>query len=213
MTQLKDALAAAGIKDPQERLRDIALKALVANASKSDYTVKATEQIWAEIQKDKILLIALFNPYGEYRAAIGRILRHLKQDLAVKEQSAKPLSTSEKRAMTIVKAEREEERRERAEQLAAERAEQARRDREYQEYLASWHKTPLFDVTVSGTPIWQVSAGTVRAWLPTQKRKLRAIELLIDGIPEDGRPIEFYRTPDDVREIWRICADEGELVA
>lgn len=207
MNQLAEALTKAGVQTPEQRLKDIALKALVKHASRANYSVAATDEIWEQVQKDRLLLIALFNPYGEYRNAIGLVLHRLKQEIALDEARGHIDTKAKKTALKIVHAEREEERREQEEQRRADRAEQARHDAEYQEYLASWHKTPLFDVTISGKPFWEVSAGTVRAWLPTQRRKLRALEMLIDGLPDDGRPIEFYRTPDDVREIWRILGE------
>ena len=57
-------------------------------------------------------------------------------------------------------------------------------------------------VLVDGMPVWQVTPATVRAWLPTQRRRWRTVELLIEGLPDDGRPIEYYRRPEDVADLW-----------
>lgn len=207
-TAIAQAFAKASGKTGVERLTEIAVEALVENASKPDYTTQAIEQIWQKVQKDSDLLIALFNQFGEYRQAIGRVLHRIKIDISYEASKSKLVSDKDRKILKIVQLERDEEKRERADQLAADRAEQARKDAEYRDYLASWNKTPLFDVTIGGCPIWEVSAGTVRAWLPTQQKKLRAIEMMLDGIPDDGRPIGYYLQPADFMAIWKIVGQD-----
>ena len=202
---MAEAFSKAGVTTPEQRLKDIALKAMVAHA---DDTMAAIEQVWAKVRKDPDLLIALFNPYGEYRAAVGRVFHSLKHDIAVDQSRGVKLDPGRRKVMKIIEAEREERRREEEEQRQIDREREAEEKKRYSEYLASWYKTPLFDIDIGGKYVWEVSAGTVRAWLPTQRKKLRAIELLIEGIPDDGRPIEFYRTPADMMEIWKIVGGE-----
>lgn len=204
-TAMRDAFAKAGVKPAEEKLKDIALTAMVAHA---DDTMAAIEQVWAAVKGKPDLLIALFDRYDQHTTEIGRLFNQIKRDIAAQASGKENLGPRERKAMTIITREREKERREQEEQRAADRAEQARSDREYKEYLASWHKTPISDVRVGDKPVWEVSAGTVRAWLPTQHRKLRAIEMLIEGIPEDGRAIGYYRTPDDLMEIWKILGQQ-----
>jgi hypothetical protein len=204
-TAISQAFAKAGVKTPKERLYDLALSAMVEHA---DDTMKAIEQVWEDVQKDAPMLVALFNPYGEYRSAIGHVFHRVKSDISLASQKKESLNPRQKKALKIVLREKEEQRREEEEQRRIDREEQARKGQEYRDYLASWHKTPLWNVTIGEKPVWQNSAGTIRAWLPTQHKKLRLLEMLIDGVPEDGRPLEYYRTPADVKEIWKILGGE-----
>lgn len=206
-TAIAQAFAKAGVKTPMDKLKEIALSAMISHAND---TLQAIEDVWKVAQKDAPMLVALFNPYGEYRGAIGRIFNQIKHDVAVSNQRGESLNANQKKALKIVERDRREERAAEEEQRKAEREEQARKDNEYREYLASWHKTPLWNVNIGEKPVWQVSSGTIRAWLPTQHKKLRALEMLIDGVPDDGRPLEYYRTPADVKEIWKIIGGMEE---
>lgn len=203
------AFAKAGHQTPKDRLYELALAEMVAHAND---TMKAIEAVWSKVQKDAPMLVALFNPFGEYRSAIGHVFHRLKQDIVTEDRtSGGKLTGNKRKAMKIVERDRAEQRAEEAEQRRLNREEQARRDREYRDYLESWHKTPLWNVTIGDKPVWQNSAGTIRAWLPTQKNKMRALEMLIEGIPDDGRPLEYYRTPEDVKAIWKIIGAAEEV--
>lgn len=209
-TAMSAAFAKAGQKSSKDRLYEIALNEMVAHA---DNTMEAIERTWKAVQRDAGLLVALFNPYVEYRSAIGHVFHRIKQDIASEANSGAKLSGAKRKVMNIVKRDRAEQKAEMEEQRRADREEQSRRDQEYRDYLASWHKTPLWNLTIGDKPIWQNSAGTIRAWLPTQRNKLRAVEMLIEGLPDDGRPLEYYRTPADVREIWKIIGAAEETDA
>lgn len=208
VTAMAAAFSKAGVKTPKDRLYELALSEMVSHA---DDTMKAIESVWAKVQKDAPMLVALFNPYGEYRSAIGHVFHRLKEDIKVENRTAGgKLSGDKRKALKIIERDRAEAEAEAKEQARIDREEQARRDQEYREYLASWHKTPLWNLTIGDKPVWQNSAGTIRAWLPTQKNKIRALEMLIDGVPDDGRPLEYYRTPDDVKAIWKILGAPEE---
>lgn len=208
-TAMATAFAKAGHQTPKDRLYELALAEMVAHAND---TMKAIEAVWSKVQKDAPMLVALFNPFGEYRSAIGHVFHRLKQDIVTEDRtSGGKLTGNKRKAMKIVERDRAEQRAEEAEQRRLNREEQARRDREYRDYLESWHKTPLWNVTIGDKPVWQNSAGTIRAWLPTQKNKMRALEMLIEGIPDDGRPLEYYRTPEDVKAIWKIIGAAEEV--
>lgn len=209
VTAMAAASSKAGVKTPKERLYELALSEMVSHAND---TLKAIDAVWSKVQKDAPLLVALFNPYGEYRGAIGHVFHRLKGDIAAEARTSGggKLSAEKRKAMKIIERYRAEQKAEEKEQRRADREEQARRDREYREYLESWHKTPLWNLTIGDKPVWQNSAGTIRAWLPTQKNKLLALEMLVEGVPDDGRPLEYYRTPEDVKAIWKIIGAAEE---
>jgi hypothetical protein len=207
-TAIAAAFKKAGVKTPKERLHELALTEMVAHA---DDTMRAIEGVWAKVQKDAPMLVALFNPYGEYRSAITQVFHRLKHDIIYEQrQPGANLSPEKKKAWKIIERDRAEQKAEEEEQRRIDREEQNRRDHEYKEYLASWHKTPLWNLTIGDKPVWQNSAGTIRAWLPTQRNKLTALEMLIEGVPDDGKPLEYYRTPEDVKAIWKIIGAKEE---
>ena len=59
-----------------------------------------------------------------------------------------------------------------------------------------------FAVTVNGKPFWEVSSNEARAWATKTTREAWFIESVIEGLPNDGRPIEYYRKPDEIEALW-----------
>ncbi len=197
MTALKLAFDRAGIKSAEDRLRDIAIKAMVAHA---DSTEDTTEAIWREVQKDRLLLIELFKLDSD--RAIGGLLYRTRNSLTERSMATRKPTTTETRAMALAREHLERQARRRAEIEAEDAAKQRKADEDYRAYLRSWQETEIGNLQVLGKPIWKVTPGVARAWLQTQRRPLRCVELLLEGLPDDGRPIEFYRRPADVKELW-----------
>jgi hypothetical protein len=196
-TTLSAAFHKAGIKSPSDRLREIALKKMVEHAGN---TFAARDAIWAEVQKDRTLLVTLFE-LG-WRREVSALMHRVRNEISYAQTMGALQRPIEKRGAAVVAAIRAEEEREEAERRAEERAWQAEKDREHQEYLARWRATRIGSLTISEKPVWQCTPGTVRAWLDTEKRRWRTVELLIEGLPDDGRPIEFYRRPEEVEAAW-----------
>lgn len=203
MSALKEAFQKAGVKSPTEALSDIALKAMVAHADDTDATIEA---IWRDVQKDRSLLIALFAL--DYQRSISGLLYRVRSDIGYKQSTNSLNRPIERKGAKVVSILRDRDAKAERERRDAERAHQDKLDQEYQNYLASWRKTQIGALEINGTPVWQLSPGTVRGWLVTQKRRWRTVELLIEGLPDDGRPIEYYRKPEEVEKLWRVAINE-----
>lgn len=202
MTQMAEALKRAGVASPDERLSEITLQAMVRHA---DDTAATIEDIWERIKQDRQLLIALFE--REHLRAIGALIYRVRNEIAIKESRGELKRPVERRGAAVVNKLRDLDRAVERQNARAEAEHQAALDREYAEYLASWRKTKIGMLEINGTPIWEVTPGTVRGWLVTQKRRWRTVELLIEGLPDDGRPIGYYRRPDEVEDLWKRAGE------
>lgn len=200
MSAMKEAFRRAGHTSSDERLSEVALKAMVKHATDTEACIEA---IWQTIRKDAALMATLFN--AERRRAIGGLLNRVRNDIAYRQSNDELKTPTEKRAGLVVTEFRAKERREFLAIQRAEREQQSKADYEYQQHLAAWHATPIGNMEIGGTPIWQLTAGTVRGWLGAQQRKHRTVELLIEGLPEDDRPIEYYRKPEEVAALWKAA--------
>jgi hypothetical protein len=202
-TTMKEAFARAGVKSADERLTDIAIKAMIAHADNSAETLDA---IWAEVQESRQLMAALF--VHSWRREVSALLERTRRLISNKETAGTLSRPLERKAAAALQTIRAEETRQAVEDAASNArsiaAYQAEQERETQKWLAKWRATPIGGLVIREKPVWQCSAGTVRAWLETEKRRWRAVELLIEGLPDDGRPIEYYRKPEEVAAIWAI---------
>ena len=102
-------------------------------------------------------------------------------------------------AAPIVELEREQEA-SRATKLREEReAAKAISLRNYQE----WRDTLAAEFTINGRRFWQVSVHEAREWQQSQGRRVKFVDLLLTGLPDDDRPISYYRRPDEVDGLWK----------
>jgi hypothetical protein len=201
-TAFSAAFHKAGIKSPNDRLKEIALKAMVEHA---DRPFAVGNAIWSEVQKHRDLMVALFQ--NGWRREVTVLVNRVRSDIAYAARENALRRPIERRAAQVVAMMRREEAAEEARNLADERARQASRDRENNERMeAAWRATKVGSLMISEKPVWECSAGTVRAWLSTEKRRWRTVEMLIEGLPDDGRPIGFYRRPEEVEALWRAAA-------
>lgn len=201
-TALKAAFHRAGVKSAEDRLKEIALKAMVAHAGNMN---EAIEQIWAEVQEDRRLMAEMFK--FDYRRQIGALIYRTRSDIAAAERAGPLKRKVERQAATIFAGWKREEEEEAAADRQSQTEYDAKQKREYEAYLATWRRTKIGSLEINGTPVWQVSPGTVRGWLAGQKRRWRTVELLIEGLPDDGRPIEYYRKPDEVEALWQLAGE------
>lgn len=200
-TAMHDAFARVGVKPAEERLIEIAIKAMVAHA---DNTAATCDAIWAEVQKDKALVAALF-VHG-WRREVSNLLHRAQQVISGKATAGALRRPIERRAAEVIQLNRAAGARYEAERAAREResiaAYKAEEERDAQKWLAKWRATKIGTLVISNKPVWQCSVGTVRAWLTTEKRRWATVEALIEGLPDDGRAIEYYRKPEEVAALW-----------
>lgn len=206
-TALGAAFAKAGVKSAETRLQEIAIKAMVEHA---DNTFATSEAMWAEIQKHRDLMIELFQ--YDWRRAVGALLHRTQRQIETREDRGELRRPIERKAAVVlqmIRREDEREAKEHAEREAISIAEyKAEQERAAQQWLAKWQVTRIGSLTISDKPVWQCTAGTVRSWLEVQKRRWHTVELLIEGLPDDGRPIEYYRKPEEVQALWEAAGAE-----
>ena len=201
-TALKEAFRRVGVKSAEDRLRDIALKAMVAHAGNMN---TAVEQIWAEVQEDRHLTAELFKL--DYRRAISGLIYRVRNAITSAENAGQLKRKVERQAAAVFADWKREEDAEEAADRKSQAEHEAKQKLEYEAYLAKWRETKIGGIEISGMPIWQVSVGKARNWLATQKQRWRTVELLIEGLPNDGRPIEYYRKPDEVEALWQLAGE------
>ena len=191
------AALAKEIVSSSDRLREIALKAMVAYADDTEATI---ESIWRQVQRDASLMVALFELEKDH--AIRALLYRTRSEIAGAAAKGELRRLVEKKAAVVVMDFRKRELAAAKRRDNEDKTAQAKADREYAEYLAQWRATPIGRMEIGGTPVWQLTAGTVRTWLAAEGQRNRCLELLIKGLPDDGRPIEYYRKPSEVAELW-----------
>ena len=198
MSALKEAFDKAGFVSVDGRLYDIALKAMVKHADDNEAAIEA---IWRCVAKEQELLVQLFE--RERIPTIRALLYRVRNNLYRKQQNQTPL---EKKATNVVNMLREKERVAERARLADERRQQQEENKKYNEYLRQWRATPIGNLEIGGGPVWELTPGTVRTWLVSQTRKWNTVRLLIDGLPDNDRPIEYYRKPSEVAALWKQAA-------
>lgn len=202
MTAMKEALKKAGVQSIEDKLRDIILKAMIAHADNTSDTIDA---VWSAAQKDMDLMIHLF--VSEKGRVIGWNIRKIRDDIERDQTNKGRNRPLDRRAALVVnnlrdldlRQDEEDERRNR-ESMAAYRAEQ-------DAVAEKWRATHIGLLSVDGRPIWEITVGTARVWLESQIRRWRTVELLIEGLPNDDKPISYYRKPEEVHALWRLTGD------
>jgi hypothetical protein len=63
--------------------------------------------------------------------------------------------------------------------------------------------TVPFYVQVNHKPFWTVTVNEARGWIDRTSQEARFMELVIAGVPDDGRPIEYYRRPEEIDDLWK----------
>lgn len=63
--------------------------------------------------------------------------------------------------------------------------------------------TAPFYIQVNHKPFWTVCVNEARGWIDRTEHEARFMELVISGVPDDGRPIEYYRRPEEIDALWK----------
>jgi hypothetical protein len=246
MTQMAEALRAAGIKTARDRLQEIALKTVISHPGSSRQAVE--QEIWQTIRKSVTLMQELFDGHW-YKDAVRILVDHALQDAShahyVLSKEAEPEPRTQPKtpvAFNRWKTERDEARRfleerrqavkpieRRAgivanEWLDRERKELEARRKAYEEeqrkereisyrrwcrqngYLLDDKGNAIipaaFLTQINDKPFWEVTTNEARGWVERTEHSTRFIELVISGLPDDGRPIEYYRKPFEIETLW-----------
>lgn len=209
MTQMAEALKKAGVDTVEDRLKKIALKAMIAHASDVD---EAVNHIWSEVRKSPFLVQGLLKR-NEWQSPVRDLLKRVCKDLGHEIQlfyygfdpyarpTNKPVSTPLERRAQMVSASWEAE--VRAEMKAKLEAEQREKNARLDRQIAAFAATQAAHVKINDKPFWTVTANEAQRWTSRLTRETAFIEMVIEGVPHDGRPIEFYRTPEEIDALWK----------
>jgi hypothetical protein len=202
LTAIKEAFRRAGVENPEDRLIDIAVDAMVRHA---DSTEDAVDAVWRKVSRDLTLMVPLFE--REKDRVIGALFHRARNIIAYKNSKGELTRKVERRAAELVTAIRGEEDRRLKLVRAQEKRENDAATEEWLERMAAWKRTPIGDVVINDLPVWKVTPGTARTWADTEGRRARCVRLLAEGLPDVGLPIEHYRRPEDVAELWKVAAE------
>ncbi len=199
---IKSAFEKAGYKDsreewPSDDLLQIAVKAMVRHADNMDATQHA---IFRACRTDAALLRQLILPW--WRQATASLITAARQDISRRERDGSLQTSLERKASAVISLENARELRREAKEREEELAAIGERDREYREYLKQWTATKAREFTIDDTPFWEVATRRARAWQRRSAREAKFVDLLLAGVPEDDRPISYYRRPDEINDIW-----------
>lgn len=215
MTQLGAALKDAGVRSARDRLEEIALKAMVDHAGS---LYQAEEAIWERVRKDRILLDALLSPWREQaiQVLVGTVPRRLGYNPAMGTGATMHIPSEEhhgdadtplkKRAQMVSTAWDRKHKTELTKERDAEIARlNAWRDlRDIRRY--GFQTTAAAHVQINEKPFWTVCVNEARGWIDRTEHEARFLELVIAGVPDDGRPIEHYRRPEEIDALWKQAA-------
>lgn len=206
MSQIKAAFEKAGYRDsreewPSEDLIQVGIRAMARHAD--DYDA-AQHAIMRACRNDPELLRQLLAPWWRQATAslISEVRRELRRreraetlDTAVERKAAKVVQLVEQRELAREKKERE-----------AELVEQARLNQLHrEEFLArieAWKQTKASRFTIEDRPFWEVSTRDARTWQRRWHHRGLFLDLLLSGVPEDDRPIMYYRRPEEIDALW-----------
>lgn len=200
MSQIKEALRKAGAdtRPPSERLEEICINAMVRHASDTEAVLL---EIWHKTKVDHTLTLALLQ--SEWRRCASALIYHTRSRLSYMENQATEKSPIIQKAMKINKNWKIRENEAKKAGDAETQRVQARADKNYREYLEAWTKIAASHVKVADKPFWEATANEIQAEITTHRHESAFLVQVIHGVPNDGRPIRFYRKPEEMNELWK----------
>jgi hypothetical protein len=198
MTQLKDAMLAAGLESPADRLREIAVKALAEHANSWE---GAKDAVFEAVRHDLALVWQLMGPYRAM--AVQRLLVDITREIRGSEQTpgAGHLGTdSQKTSIPIEDAGT-------GNQRTGEDTDRHAARGKANAIVASKLMASMLDTfVIEGRPIGDWHAGEARAWVHRTGRHVRFVEMLTSNIPPHD-PIRKWIPPETAADYWQRTAD------
>ena len=202
MTQIAEALAAAGYQDaeewPSKALREIAEKAMIAHASDYDAAQRA---IFEACCPRNSLARALFLPW--YREATTALIAEVRRLLKAAEH-AENLSQKQRRLADIVRL--EEERAAAAARAARQREieERGRAQIARQAEMNEWLKNKARYEVIDGDPWWEKTPARLREHARRTTHRSKFYTLVLERVPvhDDMRQVSYYLRPGEVDALW-----------
>jgi hypothetical protein len=186
---------------PSDELIEVAVRAMVRHA---DDTEAAQYAIMRACRNDAALLRQLILPW--WRQATASLISATRSDLRQKTRAGALETAQERRAAKVISLveERElaKEKREHEAMLAEQAAINARHHQEFLDRIEAWRKTKAASFEIDGRPWWEVPTFEARQWQIRHATQARFVDLLLSGVPEDDRPIGYYRRPEEIDALW-----------
>ncbi|MGD0110025.1 MAG: hypothetical protein ABSC06_39315 [Rhodopila sp.] len=209
MAQFGEALKSASERSARDRLEEVVFKAMIDHAG----SMYATEEaIWAAVRRDRNLLEAVVSPIKHrvmsdlihqvrrerlgYNPAVGSgATIHIPSE----EHHGEADTPLKKRAQMVSTTWD----REHKGQLTKERDAEIARLTERRAWRDRWQATAAAHIQINDKPFWTVCVNEARGWIDRTAHEARFMELVIAGVPDDGRPIEYYRKPEEIDALWQ----------
>lgn len=210
---MRAQLEKAGFKDsteawPSDELLDVAIRAMIRHADDIEATQHA---IFRACRNDAALLRQLILPW--WRQCTAQLVHEARREIGRKERAGALETPQERRAGKVVSLIREREAQEaeweHQEELARLARQKEENDRLLREQRDRWAATKASSFYVYDRPFWEVSTFRARQWQRHTAQGARFIDLVLSGVPEDDRPIGYYRRPEEINELWERSFADG----
>jgi len=209
MTQLAQALRAAGVVTIEERLREIAIDVLAAHGTSR---IAAANAMYARVRHEPDLLDGLFEPYREL--ALRRLLGGVESEMRREEIARQEKARGEGRIASGDHAGSASTERPGGGHTAADDqrnsapAATPSDRRAAQESVGTVLRLTMLDTfRIDGMPIGDVQAGAARAWARREGRHVRWVTMLTSNVPA-ADPIRRWITPEDADEMWSRSVED-----
>jgi hypothetical protein len=189
MTQLKDAMVAAGLVAPADRLREIAIEALAENGGSWE---AAKDAVFGAVRHDLALVWQLMGPYRAM--AVQRLLVDTAREIREAEQADNP-------EPFIPSA-----RAKRGDHIGEDVGRSAARGKANAIVAGKLMTSMLDTFVIDGRPIGDWQAGEARAWVRRTGRHVRFVEMLTANIPPHDT-IRKWIEPETAADYWGRTAD------
>jgi len=209
MTQLAQALRAAGVVTVEERLRDIAVQVLAAHGSSR---IAAANAMYARVRHEPDLLEGLFAPYRELalRRLLGGVESEMRREEIARQEKAQGeghIASGDHAGSAFIA--RPGGGHKKADDRAQAAPVQPDR-RAAQESVGKVLRLTMLDTfRIDGTPIGDVQAGAARAWARREGRHVRWVTMLTSNVPA-ADPIRRWITPEDADEMWSRSVEDAD---
>lgn len=208
MTQMLNALRAAGFVPTAERLRDIAVGVLAIHASSRE---AAAEALYARVRHEADLLEELFKPYRDL--ALKRLLGAIEAEMRKYELAEQGRGSSHAVSQRAHASPHDA-----GHSYVGDHGGTAQHQnvhghgngvphlesaRDAQERVGAVLRLTMLDTfKIDGTSIGDVQAGVARAWARREGRHVRWVMLLTANMPPQD-PVRRWITPDEADALWQ----------
>ena len=210
-TVMQDAFRRAGVRPAQERLAEIATKALIANAANWS---AAQAAVLDAVKNDAALLWELLEPYRG--AVVQKLLTQVAAEMRAAQrdgggQCSRASHISAAPAVRLV-PQPQSDRRVQPERPTAPRPSVAPRNPVVAaQAVADVVRLSMLDkFRANGIPIGDMTSEQANRWAVSQQRDVTFVRMLTANLPPT-EPIRKYRTAEEADALYQKAKDEADV--